>query len=150
MGRHDLVSSLILFFIGLFIVFYSPQYGLGSAGTPGSGFMPFLTGLVICSFSIITFLRAFLNKSVGVEKIWAKIKFRKLIFTIMMLIVYTLLLEKIGFIICTFFLILMLVRYVGSQNWFTSILSGSLGSILSYLLFETWLKAQLPKGILGF
>ena len=150
MRRHDLISSTILFFIGLFIVFYAPQFGLGSLSMPGPGFMPFLTGLFICSFSAITFLRALLNKSVEVEEIWAKIKFQKLIFTILVLIVYALLLKKIGFIICTFLLILILVRYTGSRTWLTSILCGSLSSILSYLLFETWLKSQLPKGILGF
>lgn len=150
MRRHDLISSTILFLIGLFIIFYAPQFGLGSPSMPGPGFMPFLTGLVICSFSMITFLRAFLDKAGGIEEIWAKIKFQKLIFTILILIIYTLLLKKIGFIVCTFFLILILVRYTGSRTWFVSILCGGLSSILSYLLFETWLKAQLPKGIFGF
>jgi len=132
------------------IIFYAPQFGLGSPSTPGPGFMPFLTGWVICSFSMITFLRAFLDKSAGIEKIWAKVKFRKLIFAVMVLIIYTLLLNRLGFIISTFFLILILMRYTGSQTWLTSILGGGLSSILSYFLFDTWLKAQLPKGILGF
>jgi hypothetical protein len=112
--------------------------------------MPFLSGLVICFFSVITFLSAFLSKSTDVEKIWAGVKFRKLIFVILTMIVYTLLLRKMGFIISTFFLILMLGRYTGSRSWFVSILFGGLSAILSYLLFEVWLKAQLPKGILGF
>lgn len=150
MIKHDLISSTILFCIGLFITFYAPQFDLGSSSTPGPGFMPFLAGLVICGFSAITFLRALLNKSVQVEEIWAKVKFQKLIFTILILIIYTLLLKEIGFIVCTLFLILMLVRYTGSRTWFVSILCGVLSSILSYLLFETWLKAQLPKGIFGF
>jgi putative tricarboxylic transport membrane protein len=150
MRRHDLISSTVLFVVGLFIVFYAPQFGLGSLSVPGPGFMPFLAGLVICGFSIITFLRAFLSQSAEVEKIWASIKFRRLIFVILMIIVYTLLLKKLGFMICTFFLILMLVRYAGSRTWLVSILGGGLSAILSYLLFEMWLKAQLPKGILGF
>jgi putative tricarboxylic transport membrane protein len=150
MRTHDLISSTIFFFIGLFIVFYAPQFDLGSPSTPGSGFMPFLAGLVICIFSIITFLHAFVKKPDQPERIWAKIKFRRLISTLLILIAYTLLLDKIGFMICTFFLILILVRYAGSQPWFTSVLVGGASSFLSYLLFETWLKAQLPQGILGF
>jgi len=150
MRRHDLISSTILFVIGLFIVFYAPQFGLGSLSVPGPGFMPFLAGLVICGFSIITFIRAFLTKSAGVDEIWANVKLKKMILTLLMLIVYTFLLRKIGFIICTFFLILILVRLAASRSWLSSILIGGLSAILSYLLFETWLKAQLPKGILGF
>ena len=150
MRRHDLISSTMLFVIGLFIVFYAPQFGLGSPSVPGPGFMPFLAGLVICSFSTITFLRAFLSKSAGVEKIWANVKLKRMILTLLMLIVYTFLLRKLGFMICTFFLILILLRFAVSRSWLVSILGGGLSSILSYLLFETLLRAQLPKGIFEF
>ena len=150
MRRHDLISSTVLFVIGLFIVFYAPQFGLGSLSVPGPGFMPFLAGLVICGFSIITLLRAFLSQSAGVEKIWTNIKLRRMILTLVMLIIYTSLLRTLGFVICTFFLILILVRFAVSRSWLSSILIGGLSSILSHLLFETLLKAQLPKGIFGF
>jgi putative tricarboxylic transport membrane protein len=112
--------------------------------------MPFLAGIVICIFSGITFLKAVLSGSGEVETIWAGIRFRRLLFVILMMFAYTLLLKPLGFMICTFLLILMLVRYPGLQTWRVSILSGSLSSIFSYLLFETWLKAQVPKGIFGF
>ena len=150
MRTHDLTSSAILFLLGLFVLLYAPQFDLGRLGAPGPGFMPFLAGLIICIFSAITFLSGFLSKPVEAQKIWANIEFRKLIFTVLMLMVYTLLLKEIGFIICTFFLILLLMRYAGSNTWFISILGGAMSSILSYLLFETWLRAQLPWGILGF
>ena len=150
MEKHDLISSTILFCVGLFIVLYSPQFDLGNTTMPRSGFMPFLTGILMCIFSIITFFQAYLDKSGKVEKIWANIRFRKLVFVLLMLLIYTLLLEKLGFIICTFFMILILIRFVGPQTWLNSFLVAGLTSIISYLLFETWLKAQLPKGILGF
>jgi len=117
---------------------------------PGSGFMPFLAGLVICSFSAITFFRAFFDKSTGVETIWAKVNYPKVVFVIVTLVVYALFLETLGFIICSFFLVLTLMRYVGPQPWRTSIIGAVFSSIISYLLFETWLQAQLPKGIFGF
>lgn len=150
MKRHDLISSVVFFCVGLFIVLYAPQFDLGSLRSPGSGFMPFLSGLIICGLATTTFLRAFFDKSGKVEKIWAKVNFPKLILVILMLTVYTLLLKPIGFIICTFFLILIIMHYVGTQTWLTSVLGAGSSSILSYLLFETWLKAQLPIGILGF
>ena len=117
---------------------------------PESGFMPFLSGLVICSFSAITFFRALFDKSTGVEKIWAKGNYPKVVFVISMLILYALPFETLGFIICSFLLTLILMRYVGPQTWFTSIVVAGLSSIISYLLFETWLQTQLPKGIFGF
>jgi putative tricarboxylic transport membrane protein len=136
--------------LGLFVVLYSPQFGLGNFKKPGSGFMPFLGGLVICLFATITFFRAFLDKSNQVVKIWADVSFQKLISVTLILIIYALLFQLLGFIVDSFLLILFLTRYMGSQNWKKSFLCSGLSSILSYLLFETWLGAQLPKGIFGF
>ena len=150
MRRHDLLSSIIFFCVGLFIVFYAPQFGIGSLHKPGTGFMPFLTGLIICILAAIIFVQALLDRSSKIEKIWAGVKFQKLIFSILMLITYGLLLKGFGFIIDSFFLILFLTHYMGSQSWKKSFLCGGLTSILCYLLFEVWLKSQLPKGILGF
>lgn len=150
MNRHDMMSSFIIFCFGLLVVLYSPHFNLGSLSRPGSGFMPFLSGIIICAFSTITFLQAFFHKPYEVEKIWAKVKFQNIISVILILIVYILLLKLLGFIICSFFLILITMRYSGSQTWTKSVLVAGLSSILFYLLFDTWLKGQLPKGILEF
>lgn len=148
--RQEMMSSIIVFCFGLCVVFYSPHFNVGSLKRPGSGFVPFISGVVICVFSIITFLQAFFHKSDKVEKVWAKVKFQTLIFVILILFMYPILINLLGFIICSFLIILFVMRYAGYQSWRTSFLGASLSSVLSYLLFETWLKGQLPKGILGF
>lgn len=150
MRRYDLISGAVLFLFGLVILFYAPQFDLGSFSEPGPGFMSFFAGLIICIFSSITFFVALRNKSSKVEKIWVEVKFQKLIFTMLILLIYTFVFEKLGFMICTFFLILTMVRFVGYQTWFKSILTAIASTILSYLLFQTWLQTQLPRGIFGF
>lgn len=112
--------------------------------------MPFISGLLICGFAGLIFLQAFLDKSKRAEKIWANVQLRRLIFSVILLTLYALLLESLGFIVDSFFLILLLSRYSGSQNWGKSLLCAALSSIVSYLLFEICLKAQLPTGLLGF
>ena len=150
MRSHDLLSSTILFSFGLFITLYAPHFDLGSLSMPGPGFMPFLAGLVTCIFSFVTFLQALLNRSAEAEKLWGKVRFQKIILAILILIAYALMIKTLGFLICTFFMILSLVRFVAYQTWVKSIVAGGLTSILGYLLFETWLQAQLPKGLFGF
>ncbi len=150
MRRHDLLSSTIFFCFGLSVVLYSPRFDLGTLSSPGAGFMPFLSGLIICGFASVIFFLAFFDKSGGIEKIWSDVHFGKLVFLILTVIGYALLMEPLGFIICSFFLILLLMRYIGLQTWIKSILGAVLSSILSYLLFDMWLEVQLPKGILGF
>ena len=150
MRRHDLISSTIWFFTGLFILLYAPQFDLGTASMPGPGLMSFLAGILICIFSALTFMEAYFNKKGKTEMLWGNIQFRKLIFVSLSLLIYTFFLDIIGFLICTFFLIFFLIYFVGSESWLKSILGAGLTSFLSYLLFDVWLKAQLPKGIFGF
>ena len=112
--------------------------------------MPLLSGSLVCFFAVLTFLSAYRRKSGDVKKIWADIQFKKLVFVLIMLLLYALLIEKVGFLLSTFLLIFLLLRFVDPRSWMTSLIGGGITSILSYLLFETWLKAQLPRGILGF
>lgn len=150
MRRHDLLSSSIFFALGFAVILYAPTYELGNFGTPGSGLMPFINGLLICFFSMVTFVQAYVKRAAPVRELWGRVRFGQLIFVVITLILYTLFLDKIGFLVSTFFLILLLIRFVDPLPWLTSLLGSGLASILSYLLFETWLKAQLPRGILGF
>lgn len=150
MKKHDLISGVLFFCFGLYISLYSPQFGLGGLHSPGSGFMPFLTGLIICGFSAFIVLRAFFDKTDHGEKIWSRVKLPKLVLTMLMLVAYSFLLQPLGFFICTFLLIFFLMRYLGLQTWRRTILGALFSSTLSYLLFVTWLKVELPKGILGF
>jgi hypothetical protein len=44
----------------------------------------------------------------------------------------------------------MLFRFVEPQKWVVAVGGSALASIASYVVFELWLKTQLPRGILGF
>jgi len=150
MRRYDLINSGLCFFFGLSVVLYAPEFDLGSLRSPGSGFMPFLSGLLICGFSGITFFRALFDQAAEVEKIWAGVKFQKLIFVILMLLFYGVLMNTLGFIICSLLLMLITIRYVGSRTWRSAVLVSILSSVGSYVLFEVWLSVPLPRGILEF
>ncbi len=150
MRRHDLLSSTVWFCTGLFIMLYAPQFDLGTASEPGSGFMPFLAGILMCIFSAVTFGQAYFNQDRKSEKLWENIQLQKLIFVALGLLIYTFFLNIVGFLICTFLLILFFIRFVGSENWLKSIVGAILTSIFCYLLFDKWLQANLPRGIFGF
>jgi putative tricarboxylic transport membrane protein len=150
MRRYDLINSSLCFFFGLSIVLYAPEFDLGSLRAPGSGFMPFLSGLLICGFSAMTFLQSLLDKSTEVEKVWAGVRFQKLIFVVLLLLLYGVLIKPLGFIVCSFLLMLIIIHYVGSQTWLASLLVSIFSSVGSYVLFEVWLSVPLPRGILEF
>jgi putative tricarboxylic transport membrane protein len=150
MKKQDRVTSMVWFCLGLFIAAYSPRFKLGTSSEPGSGLLPFISGVVICICSAITFLLAVKEKSGRAKEIWNHVQFRKLLFVFIVLLFYALMMEKLGFILCTFGMVFLLVKFVDPQSWVTSILAAGASSVASYLLFETWLQTQLPRGILGY
>ncbi len=149
MRDHDLRTSAVFFCLGLFVAFYSLQYGLGRFSSPKSGFWPFLIGLSLCGFSGATFVRAFLDKSKTKEQLWGKIKYWRLVFTTVSLIAYAFLLSGIGYLTSSFLLLLFNLRYLGLQSWRKSALVAVFATVISYILFKS-MDTDLPKGFLGF
>lgn len=72
----------------------------------------------------------------------------KLLGTVAILICYYFFLEILGYILCTFGLMLFLLRVVETTRWKIVFLEASLATAASFALFELWMKVQLPKGIL--
>lgn len=149
MRYYDLWSSVFWLCVGASIAFYSTAFDLGLPSAPGSGFMPFLTGLAICLFSVITFFQALAQRRDRHENAWSGVRIHTLAAVMVILLLYTILLKPIGFVICTFVMIAAMVRLVASEGWPITLVSSLLGSLLSYVLFDILLKAYLPKGIFG-
>ena len=113
--------------------------------------MPFLTGLAICFFSGIGLIHATLRKKRGEG--WAPLLkgviWMNAFVILLSLLAYALLLKPLGFVITTAGFIAFLLRVISPQRWSVVIACSILTALGSYLIFEVWLKAQLPKGPLG-
>lgn len=152
MGRYDKITSLFWFCLGLFITLRSIQIGLGSLSDPGPGFIFFLSGFLLCLLSVVVFLAAYRGKIEDEEKSisWRGIRWKKMMFFIISLLIYTYFFETIGFIVSSLLLMLYLFKGIEPQKWSIAIMSAILTSIATYAIFVLWLKCQLPRGILPF
>ena len=150
--NNDQVSSGIWFFIGVTICLASLQYRIGTLSSPGSGFMPLLSGLAIGFFSIVGFIHATIRKNRG--EIWTSIlravRWEKALIIIISLFAYGFLMETIGFFLCTFLFIGFLFRVIVPHRWLWVSGGSLLISVASYIVFEVLLRTQMPKGFLGF
>jgi hypothetical protein len=63
---------------------------------------------------------------------------------------YAILLQKIGYLLATFGLMILLFCVLERPKWWVGIASSLLTVSLTYLIFYKWLGVQLPKGILTF
>jgi putative tricarboxylic transport membrane protein len=152
MRNPDQSSSLFWLVIGVGIVLCSLKYGVGTLHEPGPGFITFFAGAILIVLSLSLFLSTFRDRKTraSLQSLWAGLETGKVLYVIVLLVAYTFLLKPVGFLIGTFFLLFLLFRVKGSYRLKTIFLMSFLVTVGSYIIFEIWLKAQLPKGVLGF
>ena len=149
--NNDQLSSTVWLFLGLAVCLGSFQYKLGTPASPDTGFMPFLGGAAICFFSSVGFIHATLRKKQGEgwARLLAGLRWKNALVILISLLAYALLLTPLGFFFCTTIFIAFLLRSIFPQRWPVVIATALLTATGSYLIFEVWLKAQLPKGPFG-
>jgi putative tricarboxylic transport membrane protein len=149
--NNDQVSSTVWFILGLAVCLGSLQYKLGTPASPGTGFMPFLAGAAICFFSGIGLIHSTLRRRQGEgwTPVLQGVFWKNALIILISLLGYALLLVPLGFVIITTLFIAFLLRAIAPQRWSVVIACSILTAAMSYLIFEIWLKAQLPKGPLG-
>jgi len=150
MRNTDQSSSLFWIAVGIGIAIRSIKYGLGTFHEPGPGFITFFAGAILTFLSLALFFSSFSDqeKRGGLRSLWAGLEVGKVLYVILLLVAYALLLKSIGFLISTFVLLSLLFRVKGNYRVRTILFTSLLVTAVSYVIFEIWLKAQLPKGIL--
>ncbi len=147
--NNDQVSALAWLSIGLVICVGSIPYKLGLFSSPGSGFMPFLSGITISLFAGVGFIQATAKKRKG--KGWTSLMlgWKRAGVILASLLAYSFLLAPIGFLLCTILFVAFLLRAFAPRGWLFAIGISLLTSVAAYAIFELWLKVQLPKGYFG-
>jgi len=141
-------SSFFWLFFSVFICLESYRLNLGTLSTPGPGLFPFGAGLTLGLISLTLIFKSPLKNDT--ESMGNKLqKGYRILLVLLALIAYGLVLEWAGFLIATFCFMVFLLKIIVPQRWDKVLMFAILSSIGSYLVFEVWLKAQLPKGFLG-
>ncbi len=150
MKRLDLQSGLFLFALSLLMCVGSIRLSLGSLRDPGSGFLPFLAGMVLGVCSVFIFIESLRGTPSEANSFWESSSGRnKVALTLLSVVLYSLGLNVLGFIVMTGLLIGFLLVIIGNERWITVISGGVLSALASYTLFELLLRLRLPKGFLG-
>jgi putative tricarboxylic transport membrane protein len=153
-NNKEVLSSAFLLIFGLFLAFKSVQLSVWSKFGPDEGFFPLAVAIIIIGLSLFLFIKALFTtgdqeKKKGSEGQGGKriTVFKITAYTVLML-VYGLLMEKVGFLITSVLFIFPIVKFVEAQSWKITFLVG-LGSILiSYILFVYFLGVPLPRGFI--
>ncbi len=149
MGKADRISGVFWLVFGLFICVESYRLGLGTLHKPGPGFLFFWASIFLIIMSVVVLVRTKGTEEPG-ALIFGKQNIRKIVLVLLALFLYAIFMEMVGFIPITLLLFVYLLGIIEKKGWFYTIFVSIAVTMASYLIFETWLQSQLPKGLLGF
>ena len=144
---RDRVSGLAWLAVALFAAAQGLSLGLGSLHRPGPGFFPFWGGVILGLLSVLLVVRSPTQDATGAARL--RPDNARPAVAAGAILGYLLLLEVLGFVPITFLFLLLLFR-MERRSWMFSAASAAAGAVGSYVLFQLWLKSQLPTGPLGF
>jgi putative tricarboxylic transport membrane protein len=148
-SKRGILDGAVWLALGLFGLFSSIRLGIGNVRDPGSGFVLFYASLLfIGCIVLMLFLSHFNCQRPAPVESWRGLCRRKVLVVVGASILYLFILEKVGYLLATFALMLVLFGLGRLRLW---VLLSCAGATVagSYCIFHTLLKVPLPKGILG-
>lgn len=140
---HELRSGLFFFGLSLFVLWESLRLELGTLKEPGSGFLSFCAGMILTALSLVLIYRGWGHRE-------SRNHFpHRVILALVSLFVYSLVLDILGFILATFFLVGILFRLGEPRPWWALLGMSALVTFLAYLVFGILLHVYFPRSFLG-
>jgi putative tricarboxylic transport membrane protein len=140
---RELKSGFFFFALSLLVIWESLRVELGTFREPGSGFLPLCLGLVLCALSVVLVYQGW-----GIRE-FQKPHSRSVILALASLFVYSLVLETLGFVVATFFLVGILLHLGQPRRWWLLIGMSALVTFVAYVFFGILLHVYFPRGFLG-
>ena len=149
--RGERIISLTFIALGVAMSFGGIKLGLGTAMLPGPGFFPLIAGLSLTTFAGISLLSSLRkNRENEISEDWKDIRWRSILLTFVALTVYSNILDTLGFIVSTLFMLVLLFRLYEQEKWIFTILKSLFTTTVVYGVFDKIFQLNLPRGIWGF
>ena len=150
MEKYHVVPVLFWLAFSLFVIVISYTLKLGDLHNPGPGLFPFLVGLLLFLASSCALTKSLVKKEIGLEAVNEVIdgkRLSKLSAVVVSLFAYGLFFEKLGYLITTSVILILLFWSMGSRRW-TFVLGFSVFIVLLTYFGFTSIGVRFPKGIL--
>lgn len=151
MKYSDLISGIFWLVLGLLFSILSTRYQIGSLTKPGPGFLPLGLGVLLIFFSLILLLGQTKKFSLAKETVpsfFAPGGWKKVAYTVSILLLATFLFEKMGYLLTVFLFIVFLMLQAELKSWKKIFLIALCTTLCIYLIFVLWLEQPLPRGFL--
>lgn len=151
MNKRDFYTGLLfLIFTGAIFVMIlrSPTHQLSSG--PGPFFFPVIAALLLGGLSLALLIKGVRQDESGRKAIQGKRMMGRIIWIVMWSALYGATIEPLGYLLSTGMVTFALLAYFNRRGWIFNISLSAVTPISIFILFDTLLKAPLPRGFLGF
>ena len=146
-NNSELWGGLIGLGLGLFVIRSGLKLKLGTINDPGSGYVLFYTGILMCVFAASIIIASLTEGGPSFGSRWEKVRWTKPLLVIACLVAFSFALDPLGFLLSTIPLMLLLLRLIDPVRWQLAIPIALLVPLGMWWVLKRLLLIQLPSGI---
>ena len=149
LNNSELWGGLIGLGLGFFVIRSGLKLKLGTINDPGSGYVLFYTGILMCAFAATIVVAALTEGGPTFGSRWKDARWTKPLVIIACLIAFSIALEPLGFLLSSIPLMLLLLRLIDPVRWTLAIPIAVLVPSGMWWVLKRLLLIQLPSGLFG-
>lgn len=149
MGRYDQYISIFWLSLGLVVIYGGYRIGLGRLNNPGGGLFIFILGVCLIVLALIIFIHSCSKKLKDtplMSTLLVNWKWKNPFYIFLALLIYTLVIDKLGYSFSTIVLLIFLFKVLEYQKWKTVMFAAFLTVFLSFIIFGIFLEVRFPRG----
>jgi putative tricarboxylic transport membrane protein len=152
MKKADLITGVFLLVLAGYVIYEAWLMPPSGTFGPGSGFFPFWLGIILAVFSLILFVGAVVRPKDpnDISPFPARQSLFAVTKVIGGLIIFTVLMETLGFMVNTFIFVTFLMKIVQRERWWVTLLIAAATTACLYIVFQVLLGISLPRNMFGF
>jgi putative tricarboxylic transport membrane protein len=147
LNNSELWGGLIGLALGVFVIWSGLKLKLGSINDPGSGYVLFYTGLLMCVFAATIIVAAITEGGPTFSSRWEGTRWTKPLLVIACLTAFAFALDPLGFLLSAIPLMVLLLRVIDPVRWSLTIPLAVLTPLGVWWVLKRALLIQLPSGI---
>ncbi len=144
MISRDALPAAVALGFGAAALYESSKLPFGTVHSPGQGFFPWWTSAAVVLLALALLFQSLASRS-GIAQ-GGPGRIAKVALLLAVLVAYTFLLDLLGYLLCTFLLVLFMLRVIDLQRWTVALGTAAVTAVGSYVVFAVWLSVPLPRG----
>ena len=147
LNNSELWGGLIGLALGGFVIWQGLKLKLGSIHEPGSGFVLFYVGILMCLFAASIIIASLNEGGPTFGSRWENTRWTKPLLVIACLTAFAFSLDTFGFLLSSIPLMVLLLRVIDPVRWSLAIPIAVLAPLGMWWVLKRLLLIQLPSGI---